>query len=44
MARWVLKGFGQADMTHPSGHGALILGNWIYRALMADFERFRASR
>lgn len=38
MAKWVLKGMGQADMTHPSGLGALILGNWIYRALLAGFE------
>lgn len=38
MARWVQKGLGQADLTHPSGHGALILGNWLYRALMAGFQ------
>jgi hypothetical protein len=44
MAKWVLKGLGQADMTHPSGLGALILGNWIYRALMAGFDASEAAR
>jgi hypothetical protein len=40
MARWVRRGLGQADMTHPSGVGADILGNWVYQALIKDYQRF----
>jgi lysophospholipase L1-like esterase len=35
MPRWVRRGLGQADLTHPTAVGAEILGNWLYRALMA---------
>jgi hypothetical protein len=39
MAKWVLRGLGQADMTHPSGYGSEVLGNWIYQALMQGFRK-----
>jgi lysophospholipase L1-like esterase len=35
MPRWVRRGLGQADLTHPTAVGAEILGNWLYRAIMA---------
>jgi lysophospholipase L1-like esterase len=34
MPRWVKKGLGQADLTHPTAVGAEIIGTWIYRALL----------
>jgi len=43
MARWVRRGLGQADLTHPSGVGADRLGQWLYRALMEGFDRYRAK-
>ncbi|HXS17761.1 MAG TPA: hypothetical protein VN764_11260, partial [Polyangiaceae bacterium] len=47
MPNWVKRGLGQADMTHPSGVGAIRLGNWIYQALMNEYghylERTRKS-
>src|SRR5690606_27658016 len=38
MARWVKRGLGQADMTHPSGYGAQVLGNWLFQALMQGYN------
>lgn len=42
MARWVRRGLGQADMTHPSAVGAEVLGNWLYQALMQGYREFAA--
>lgn len=42
MAKWVARGFGAGDYTHPTSVGAEVLGNWIYRALMDRYERYRA--
>jgi hypothetical protein len=39
MPRWVKRGLGQADLTHPTGAGAEVIGTWIYRALMQSYER-----
>jgi hypothetical protein len=44
MARWVRRGLGQADLTHPSGAGAEVIGKWLYRALLEGFEDFRAGQ
>jgi hypothetical protein len=44
MPRWVRKGLGQADMTHPTSIGAEIIGTWIYRALMASYQSYRSAR
>jgi hypothetical protein len=45
MPRWVRKGLGQADMTHPTAVGAEIIGTWIYRALMQSYQAYgRAAR
>jgi hypothetical protein len=44
MAAWVGRGLGQADMTHPSGVGSEVIGNWIYRALVQGYEEFRAKQ
>ncbi len=38
MAKWVRRGLGQADLTHPTGYGAQVLGNWIYQALMQGYN------
>ncbi|MGC4066505.1 MAG: GDSL-type esterase/lipase family protein [Polyangiaceae bacterium] len=35
MPRWFRRGLGQADLTHPTAVGAEVLGNWLYRAVMA---------
>jgi lysophospholipase L1-like esterase len=42
MARWVRRGLGQADLTHPSIAGADLLGNWIFQALMRGFDDYLA--
>ena len=34
MPRWVQRGLGQADLTHPTAVGADIIGTWIYRAII----------
>jgi lysophospholipase L1-like esterase len=38
MAAWVDRGLGQADLTHPTGVGSEVLGNWIFRALMQGYD------
>jgi hypothetical protein len=43
MPRWVKKGLGQADLTHPTSIGAEIIGTWLYRALMASYQRYGNS-
>jgi len=43
MPRWVKKGLGQADLTHPTSVGADIIGTWVYRALMASFAAYGKS-
>jgi len=44
MPAWVRRGLGQADMTHPTGVGAIRIGNWIYRALMKGYDDYLAKR
>lgn len=44
MAAWVGRGLGQADLTHPTGVGSEVLGNWIFRALMQGYDSFTASK
>jgi lysophospholipase L1-like esterase len=39
MPRWVKKGLGQADLTHPTAVGAEIIGTWIYRALLQSYGK-----
>jgi lysophospholipase L1-like esterase len=43
MAAWVGRGLGQADLTHPSGVGSEVIGNWIFRALVQGYEEYRAK-
>jgi lysophospholipase L1-like esterase len=43
MPRWVKKGLGQADLTHPTAVGAEIIGTWIYRALMQSYQAYGKS-
>ncbi len=38
MPKWVRRGLGQADLTHPSAVGADIIGTWIYRAVMEKLK------
>lgn len=40
MPNWVKRGLGQADMTHPTGVGAIRIGNWIFQALMKDYDAY----
>ena len=44
MPKWVRRGLGQADMTHPSGVGAIRIGNWIYRALMKSYDEYLSEQ
>ncbi len=43
MAAWVQRGLGQADLTHPTGVGSEVIGNWIYRALLQGYEAYRTK-
>jgi hypothetical protein len=43
MPRWVKKGLGQADLTHPTAVGAEIIGTWLYRALLAGYRDYGKS-
>jgi lysophospholipase L1-like esterase len=38
MPRWVRRGLGQADLTHPTAVGADIIGTWLYRAVMENMR------
>lgn len=40
MPAWVRRGLGQADMTHPTGVGAIRIGNWLYQALMDRYAEY----
>lgn len=40
MARWVQRGLGQADLTHPTSVGADIIGNWVYQAVIKDYQSY----
>jgi lysophospholipase L1-like esterase len=44
MAKWVRKGFGAGDYTHPTSWGADQLGKWIYSALMASYAESKAPQ
>jgi lysophospholipase L1-like esterase len=43
MATWVKRGLGQADLTHPTGVGAELIGTWIFRALLQSYGEFVAA-
>lgn len=40
MGIWVQRGLGGADLAHPSGTGADVLGRWIYMALMESYANY----
>ncbi len=43
MATWVRKGLAGSDLTHPSWQGAEIIGDLLFKALMADFASWQAK-
>jgi hypothetical protein len=44
MARWVAKGYGAGDFTHPTSWGAEKLGKWIYSALLASYDGYQKRK
>src|SRR5690606_5190782 len=40
MATWAKRGLGQADLAHPSGWGAQVIGNWLFGALMHGYHAY----
>jgi lysophospholipase L1-like esterase len=44
MAKWVKKGLGGSDLTHPSAQGAEILGDMLHKALVNGFSAWQAKR
>ncbi|MEO8902161.1 MAG: hypothetical protein ABI488_09800 [Polyangiaceae bacterium] len=38
MPTWVRRGLGQADLTHPTGVGSEVIGNWVFRGLMQAYN------
>ncbi|WP_437776157.1 GDSL-type esterase/lipase family protein [Sorangium sp. So ce1097] len=43
MGIWARRGLGGADLAHPSGAGAEVIGRWLYLALMEAYEGWKAS-
>lgn len=41
MAIWVRKGLAGSDLTHPSAQGAEIIGDLLFKALMADYAEWQ---
>src|SRR5690606_30445988 len=41
MAKWVKKGLGGSDLTHPSALGAEILGDMLHKALVSGFSSWQ---
>ncbi len=44
MKRWVYAGFAQGDFTHLTGPGYRLVGETLYRDLIAHYEEFRRIR
>lgn len=44
MPRWVKRGLGQADMTHPTYEGAERIANWIHAELIAAYRASHATQ
>lgn len=44
MAKWVKKGLGGSDLTHPSPQGAEIIGDLMYKALSSGFDAWQSKR
>lgn len=44
MKRWVYAGFAQGDFTHLTGPGYRLVGETLYRDLIAHYEEFRKVR
>jgi lysophospholipase L1-like esterase len=42
MGRWIQRGLGSPDLVHPTDPGAQIIGTWLYDALLAGYEGWRA--
>jgi hypothetical protein len=40
MAVWAKRGLAQADLIHPSGWGAQVLGTWLYAALTRGYHEY----
>lgn len=43
MPTWVRRGLGQADLTHPTGVGSEVIGNWVFRSLMKAYNAYLAA-
>lgn len=43
MGVWIQKGLGGADLVHPTGAGAEVIGGWVNDALMEGFGRFEGK-
>jgi lysophospholipase L1-like esterase len=41
MGVWVQRGLGGADLIHPTGVGAELIGNWVYTALLGGYEQYK---
>jgi lysophospholipase L1-like esterase len=44
MGIWAQRGLGGADLAHPSGAGADVIGTWVYLALMEGYEAWAARQ
>ncbi len=42
MGVWAQRGLGGADLAHPSGVGADVIGTWVYLALMEGYDAYVA--
>ena len=43
MWAWIPAGLGSTDMFHPTGRGGNHLGNWLYLAMMKQYEAYKVK-
>lgn len=43
MGVWIQRGLGGADLVHPTGDGAELIGGWVHDALLEGFARYKAQ-
>ncbi len=41
MRRWVTRGWGAGDLTHPTSYGAQVIGDWIFSGMMDGYARYQ---
>ncbi len=43
MRRWVTRGWGAGDLTHPTSYGAQVIGDWLFSGMMDGYARYQKT-